>query len=155
MRLASVALAFSLAASLVGCELTPPKPRGTAGSATPPAPPPGATVADAGAAPVAPPDRPDAQAGSGSGAGSGAGSGSAVAEPTKECLEVGVAIAELVISSTEDASQKAALEQDRTRLVRRAAEGCTRDGWSEGARKCFLAAKTVAALEACGRELAK
>jgi hypothetical protein len=73
---------------------------------------------------------------------------------SKECTDVAVHIAEQVIKSVTDPAQKAALEQDRTKLVRRAGETCTRDKWSEAARKCFLAANSKDSLEACGKQLA-
>jgi hypothetical protein len=148
-RLAFLVLVLPLAS----CDLQPPKrdaPKPVA--APPPAPAP---------APTPPPTKIQepavpAPAGSGSAAaGSAAGSGSAVkAAASDVCVEVGAHIANVVIDSIEDASVKAAQEQDRTRLVRRVAETCTRDNWSETARKCFLAGKTAQALEDCGRTLA-
>ncbi len=73
---------------------------------------------------------------------------------TEECTTVAVHIANVVIASIEDESIKAAQEQDRTRLIRRVAETCTRDKWPAAAQQCFLKGKTAPELEACGRELA-
>jgi hypothetical protein len=70
-----------------------------------------------------------------------------------QCMEVGVRIADVMISTTTDPSQKAALEQDRAKLVRRTAETCSRDAWSDAARTCFLRATTQEQLQECGRNL--
>ncbi|MBA3393225.1 MAG: hypothetical protein H0T89_11295 [Deltaproteobacteria bacterium] len=72
---------------------------------------------------------------------------------SEDCLQTAVKIADVIIAATTDETQKAAIEQDRTKLVRRSAETCTRDRWSDSVRGCFLASTTAAQLEACGREL--
>jgi hypothetical protein len=78
-----------------------------------------------------------------------------VATPTGDdpCLQVGVKIAELIIAATEDPTQKAAYEQDRTKLVKRFSDNCKRDNWPDVARTCFLGAKSTADIEACSRAL--
>jgi hypothetical protein len=73
---------------------------------------------------------------------------------TEECTQVGAHVAEIVIASIQDATIRAQQEQDRTRLVRRIAETCTRDHWNAAAQKCFLDGKTPQDLEVCGRALA-
>ena len=128
------------------CDLQPPK-REVAGSATPPGPPPGVAV-DAVAAPP-PPVASDVAV---------TDAGAARITPdamdvTAACTDVGVHIAKIVIDSIKDPAQRAALEQDRTKLVRRAAETCTKDAWSEAARGCFLRSNTAPELEACGKDL--
>jgi hypothetical protein len=101
-------------------------------------------IGDAGAAPPAPDH----------GAPEGAVPKPPPVEPTQSCTDVAVHIAEVVIGSIKDPAQKAALEQDRTKLVRRAAETCTVTKWNDAAQKCFLAAKEAPALEECGKQLA-
>ncbi len=82
------------------------------------------------------------------------GSAKAVMPVTQVCTDVSVHIADIVIASVTEPAQKAALEQDRAKLVRRAAETCTRDKWSDKAIKCFTAATAAPALEQCGKDLA-
>jgi hypothetical protein len=131
----------ALAVCTLACDLQPPKrervpteppaPRAADGGGpawTPPPPTPGtvALASDAGEPPIVASDA---------------------------CLEPAVNMANIVIAATTDPTQRAAMEQDRTRFVRRSAETCTRDGWPETARRCFTIAKSPADLEACGRDL--
>ena len=124
------------------CDLQPPPPKkapaappagsdAPAPSTTPPPPPP--ALPDAGAAPALAPD---------------------AMETTAACTEVAARIAGSVIDSAQDPAQKAALTQERDRIVRRVAEACTRDAWSEASRACFLKAKTSDEMQACGKDLA-
>jgi hypothetical protein len=76
-------------------------------------------------------------------------------EPSEACSAVAVHIAQVLIEGESDATQKAMLEQERTRIVRSTAENCHRSGWSDAARTCFLGSKTRQALEDCGRLLAQ
>lgn len=71
------------------------------------------------------------------------------------CLQIGAKIAEIIISATTDATQKAAYEQERTKLVKRFSDNCKAESWPDAIRGCFLAAKTSADIEACSRDLAK
>jgi len=71
------------------------------------------------------------------------------------CLQIGVKIAEIIIAATADPTQKAAYEQDRTKLVKRFSENCTNEKWPDATRTCFLAAKTPAEIEVCSRALVK
>jgi len=71
------------------------------------------------------------------------------------CTQIGVKIAEIIISATTDATQKAAYEQERTKMVKRFSENCTREAWSDAVKTCFLAAKNQQDIDACSRELAK
>ena len=71
------------------------------------------------------------------------------------CLQIGVRIAEIIISATADPTQKAAYEQDRTKLVKRFSENCTNERWPDATRRCFLAAKTPQEVEVCSRDLVK
>jgi len=136
-----------------GCDLQPPKHKAaavsdvSAGRAAPtPTPqPPNRPQPN-----QPPPSRPQPAAGSGS----AAPATPPAAKTTEECTKVGAHVAEIVIASIEDPTIRAQQEQDRTRLVRRIAETCTRDQWSPAAQKCFLDGKTAPDLEVCGRALA-
>jgi hypothetical protein len=122
---------------------TPPTPAAPTGD-TPPPPPQGAPQptppmpVDAGVAAV-PPD--------------------AVPAPppdiavTDECVSIGDKIAGIIIESTQDPTTKAAIEQDRTKFVRRMAEACTTSPWPAEAKACFVAAKTADEVQVCGAKL--
>lgn len=71
------------------------------------------------------------------------------------CLQIGVKIAEIIISATTDPTQKAAYELERTKLVKRFSENCTNERWPDATRRCFLAAKTPQEIEVCSRDLVK
>ncbi len=146
-----LALVLAVCGLLVGCDhrpAPPPAPPPTV-ALTPPAADATVAVVDAGA-PGAVAVAADAAASVGD---AGAGSPDAMLVVSEECLQTGVKIADVIIAATTDETQKAAIEQDRTKLVRRSAETCTRDGWSASVRGCFLASKSAAELEACGRQL--
>lgn len=138
------------------CDLQPPK-RDVAGSAMPPGSPPGVAIDALTASPPPPlpqPPIPATELDAGMAAAADAAKAPSDAmDVTAACTDVGVHIAKIVIDSIKDPAQKAALEQDRTKLVRRAAETCTRDVWNEAARGCFLRSKSAPELEACGRDL--
>jgi len=72
---------------------------------------------------------------------------------SQQCLDVSAHIADVLIQEQKDPSARAALEQDKTKIIRRAAEGCTRDVWPLTAIQCFTKAQTVAAMEICGKDL--
>lgn len=72
---------------------------------------------------------------------------------TQPCLDVSAHIADILIKEAKDPGARAALEQDKTKIIRRAAEGCTRDRWPDAAIECFTKAETVVAMEVCGRDL--
>lgn len=65
------------------------------------------------------------------------------------CVELGSHVANVLIEESVDPSKKAAYTQDRTRIVRRTAEGCTRDAWTEELIACFMRGKSSAAMQAC------
>jgi hypothetical protein len=126
-----------------GCDLQPP-PKKAPPAATPAATPPVATpnvpavvpvdagvavaVGDAPAAPKAPVDAMGV---------------------TDRCVTLGSHVAAVLLSEASDPSKKAALIQDRAKIVRRTAESCTRDAWNEALIGCYLGAKTQVALQAC------
>lgn len=142
-----VVLSLLLLAS-AACDLQPPpkqraaptEPAATPPTNMPPTPPPTLPV-DAGVAPVA--DAPAAAV----------PVDAALPEVSSQCLAIGAHIADVLIREATDPAQKAALEQDKTKIVRRSAEGCTRDAWSAEAQACFLKAQTVDAMQVCGKNL--
>lgn len=71
------------------------------------------------------------------------------------CLQTGAKIAEIIIAATTDATQRAAYEQERTKLVKRFSENCRTEQWPEATRRCFLAATTASEIEVCSRDLVK
>jgi hypothetical protein len=114
---------------LAACELQPPPPR----QATPPAP---------AAAPVeAPSPRPTGAP--------AAAPGVAPMEISKQCMDIGVHVAGVIVASATDPAQRGVLEQERTRIVRATAEACTTQRWSEDAAKCFLATRNQAEIKDC------
>lgn len=109
---------------------TPPTPS----PGTPPGPPPGAPPAAVDAGVAAPPDAPP--------------------EPSQPCLDMATHLADVMLSEAKDPAQKAALEQDKTKIIRRAAEACTRDAWKPAVLQCFAKATTTEAMQICARDLA-
>jgi hypothetical protein len=65
------------------------------------------------------------------------------------CLEVAAKVAQVFIDSAADPAQKSIYEQERANMTRKTGEACTTQGWSEEARKCYLATKTPAEIKAC------
>jgi hypothetical protein len=68
---------------------------------------------------------------------------------TDQCRDVGVHIADVIISSATDPGAKSIYEQDRAKIVRSTAETCTTQTWTDAAAKCYLKANTTAELKAC------
>jgi len=73
----------------------------------------------------------------------------ATVEPTAECLAVGEHVASVWIDTAKDVAEKAALTQDRAKLVRKTAEACTQLKWGDAMRTCYLNVQTVEALRTC------
>lgn len=117
--------------------------------AAPPAAAPAAAPPPPAAAPVAaPPASPPPVA-------DGAGSGSAALPPVSQpCLDVAAHIAATLIAEASDPAQKAAMEQEKTKIIRRSAEACTRDAWKAEVMKCFTESKTTAEMQICAKDLA-
>ena len=122
---------------LAACELQPaPKvpPPAPAPTTAVPATPPGdagvAVVADAAPAPSPP----------------------AAAEVSNPCLETGAHVAQVLVDSAKDPAVKAQYEQARDKIVRATAEACTKQAWSEDARRCFVSAKVENDLRACEKK---
>jgi len=100
---------------------------------------------------------PAAGSGSGGGGGGGSGSGSgagSVSDVSDACMQVGVHLADVWINEAQNAQDKAALEQERTLLVRRTAVACTQSAWNEEARACVEQAKTRAEISGCEKKIA-
>jgi hypothetical protein len=115
--------------ALLGCELEPP-PKQAPAAAQP------------------------AGSGSGSGSGSGAGSGSGSAmEVSEACLAAASHFAEALIKNANDEPQRHLYEQLRAQTVRRAAEACTAQHWSDAAIKCYGDATTTDQINACQKLL--
>ena len=121
---------------LAACELVPPpKPQPSSQTAAVPGP----TV------PVAPPNPADPAAPS-----------PVIAPPpvNAACSAIAVHVAATLIANATDPAARASLEQERTRIVRRTAEACTNDKWSEASISCFAKATTVDEMQICGKDLA-
>ncbi len=73
---------------------------------------------------------------------------------SQDCLDVAGHIAEVLISEAKDDQQKAQLEQEKTKIIRRSAEACTRDGWKPEVRTCFLKAAKTEQMQICAKDLA-
>lgn len=135
-------MALSTSALLGGCDLKPaPKQRQAPAATKPPA------------APAPTEGAPDKAPVPGEGDKVGV-KPPPVADVTPQCLEVGTKVAEIVVQTAKDDQQRAVFERERTKIVRRTAEACTNDQWSEPVRKCFLDASTQEAMQACGRAAA-
>jgi hypothetical protein len=127
------------------CELTPrpaptrePPPAGSAnGSAA------GAAAGAAGGSAVAPPAAPPAPP--------PAPPAPVHPEVTEACLTTAVHVVELLIAGEPTPEARAGREQQRTVLVRRTAEVCSENHWSEAARGCVVAATKLADVSACER----
>ena len=77
----------------------------------------------------------------------------AYVDPTAECLKIGEHVAQLEIDNAKDAPARATLEQERSNIVLKVSQGCTRVPWSAELRQCHLAATTRSELEPCMRML--
>ena len=66
-----------------------------------------------------------------------------------DCLQLADQLATVIIEGVQDPAQKASYVQERARMVRRTAEGCTRDSWDAKRMDCYRAAKTQAEIQAC------
>ncbi len=71
------------------------------------------------------------------------------------CTEAAVQIFKVMLGAEADPALKANIEHERTQIIRRAAEACTRDDWSDSVQKCFLKASSRADLQECGKQLAQ
>lgn len=131
---------LSLLLLLTACDLQPGKPK-----PAPSEPAAAATPADAGTEPVPSPFPNDTV---------DAGIKAAPPKASEECVTVGAHITKTLIASMTDPTQKAAQEADQANMIKRIAETCTKDKWSEKSRTCFLNAKSASELEPCGSDLA-
>jgi hypothetical protein len=69
------------------------------------------------------------------------------------CLDAATNFANVFIAGA-DQTQRASLEQERARLVKRTEEACAAK-WSDGARACYATAKDLKGLEACSKLVAQ
>lgn len=82
-----------------------------------------------------------------------AGVADAPMEVKQECVDTGAHLAEVLISEAKDSTQKAAIEQDKTRMIRRVAEACTRDNWKPESLACFKKSTSSAEMDVCAKDL--
>ena len=73
---------------------------------------------------------------------------------TQDCVDVAAHIAETMIAESKDPQQKAFIEQEKTKIIRRSAEACTRDNWKPAVLACFLKATTTEQMQICAKDLA-
>ncbi|MBL0214486.1 MAG: hypothetical protein IPQ07_11420 [Myxococcales bacterium] len=73
---------------------------------------------------------------------------------SQDCVDVSAHIADVLISEAKDPTQKATLEQEKTKIIRRSAEACTRDSWKAEVRACFLKSTTADQMQTCAKDLA-
>jgi hypothetical protein len=74
-------------------------------------------------------------------------------QATQDCTDVAAKIADALIKEATDPTQKAAMEQEKTKMILRTAEVCTRNAWKAEARSCFLKATTTAQMQDCAQQL--
>ncbi|MBX3162248.1 MAG: hypothetical protein KF773_40160 [Deltaproteobacteria bacterium] len=65
------------------------------------------------------------------------------------CLDIGSHFANIYERTSEEPTEKASLEQQRTTLVKSLADACTKGNWSDDVRTCIAKATTRAALTQC------
>jgi hypothetical protein len=110
----------------------------------------------------APPDQPppgppqqvaDAGAGSGQPAVATDAAIDAPAPVSQDCVDIAAHIADAMIAETKDAQQKAFIEQEKTKIIRRTAEACTRDSWKPDVLDCFRKSTTTEQMQVCAKGL--
>jgi len=65
------------------------------------------------------------------------------------CMQIGVRVANITVTSAPDAVARSQFEQARADSVRSIAEACMRGKWDPGLRRCFLTASTQPEIDAC------
>lgn len=70
------------------------------------------------------------------------------------CSAIAVHVASTLIENARDPAAKALMDQERPRIVRKTAEACTNDKWSDETLACFTKATTVDEMQICGQNLA-
>jgi hypothetical protein len=68
------------------------------------------------------------------------------------CKNVGMHIADVIITTTPDVAQRTIFEQDREKMVRAMAEVCTTKQWSDLAQQCYMASHSQPDLKACEKK---
>ena len=74
-------------------------------------------------------------------------------QPTQECTDVAAKIADAMIKEATDPTQKAAMEQGKTKMILNTALVCTRNAWKAEARNCFLKATSTEQMQDCAQQL--
>ena len=72
----------------------------------------------------------------------------AAIQPTAECEQAAIKVAELLIDDAEP-SQKPAMERERADIVRNTEAACTRMGWTQPALACIAQSKSNNDAHAC------
>lgn len=78
----------------------------------------------------------------------------APAPVSQDCVDVASHIAETMIKESKDPQQKAFIEQEKTKIIRRSAEACTRDNWKPEILACFKKSTTTEQMQVCAKDLA-
>ncbi len=136
---------FGASTLLAACEHEPPPKKAPAAQPTPP--PAGDPTQAAPQPPPTQPPPPSPTAAVDAGV-------DALPPVSQDCLDVSGHIAEVLIAEAKDDQQKAQLEQEKTKIIRRSAEACTRDAWKAEVRACFLKATKTEQMQTCAKDLA-
>ncbi len=141
---------FAATSLFTACEHEPaPKKAPPAAAPTPP------SAQDPGANGATPPTNPPAPPPPATSPAAVADAGVDALPPvSQDCVDVSAHIADVLISEAKDPTQKATLEQEKTKIIRRSAEACTRDSWKSEVRACFLKATTADQMQTCAKDLA-
>lgn len=70
-------------------------------------------------------------------------------EPSQQCLDIGVHVAQLEIDLERDPRGKAKRVQDQANYVRRVAMACMTRAWSDAVKACYEKARTRDDLRSC------
>ncbi|MBA3459809.1 MAG: hypothetical protein H0T46_07600 [Deltaproteobacteria bacterium] len=73
---------------------------------------------------------------------------------SQDCVDIAAHIADTMIAESKDPQQKAFIEQDKTKIIRRTAEACTRDSWKPEVLACFRKATKMEQMQICAKDLA-
>jgi hypothetical protein len=150
VRASLLSLLVVASCGLVACEHEPPPKKAPAAQPTPPpADDPTHAAAPPATPPSAPPTAPPAAPPTAVDAGV-----DALPPVSQDCVDISAHIATVLIAEAKDPSQKATLEQEKTKIIRRSAEACTRDGWKPATLACFTKATTTEQMQVCARDLA-
>ena len=72
-----------------------------------------------------------------------------VIQASAPCINVAAHVVQVFIETAKDQASAAVYEQERMKMTKATAEACEKQGWSEAAQTCYLAAKSPTAIKAC------